>query len=107
VNYVKLDYKRWVNNNDIVTRVPPPWLGYRHTGTEIYINSRGIISKITGWKRTKDRFRGFFRGLRKFQIDHFSDHSTFEYIGHIVNAICKEEGITEEQLYAQGPQSDL
>jgi len=32
VNYVQLEAYRWVNNNDIVTRVPPSWLGYRHKG---------------------------------------------------------------------------
>ncbi len=29
INHAKIDYYRWVNNNDIVTRTPPVWLGYR------------------------------------------------------------------------------
>ena len=32
VNHCRLNYFRWVNNNDMVTRIPPTWLGYRHTG---------------------------------------------------------------------------
>ena len=107
VNYCQIDYKRWVNNNDIVTRVPPPWMGYRHTGQEIYIDSHGKVRQISGWRRTGDRFRGFFRGLLKFQIDHLSDHSIRRYIDYIANAVCNEEGISREELYAQGPQSDL
>ena len=39
VNHVRLPYYRWVNNNDIVTQVPPAWMGYRHTGREMYINA--------------------------------------------------------------------
>lgn len=107
VNFVPLDYKRWVNNNDIVTRVPPTWLGYRHTGTEIYINANGVVSNLKGWKRTKDRIRGFLRGLRKLQVDHFSDHSAHAYIDHVVTAICEEERTTPEAIYAEGPKVDL
>lgn len=35
IQYTKLDHLRYVNNNDIVTRVPPAWFGYRHCGREI------------------------------------------------------------------------
>lgn len=107
INYCELDYKRWVNNNDIVTRVPPPWMGYRHTGTEFYINSKGVVGSVRGWRRVRDRLRGLFSGLLRFKIDYLSDHSVRDYIQHIVNAVCKEEGITPEELYSQGPRSDL
>lgn len=89
VNHVKLTHYRWVNNNDIVTRVPPAWFGYRHTGDEIYLDFKGRIRDISGLGKTKDRFRGFFRGLRKFKIDHFSDHSIQDYIQHIQRA-CED-----------------
>ena len=36
VNHVPLLHYRWVNNNDIVTRVPPVLLGYRHSGCLLY-----------------------------------------------------------------------
>lgn len=90
VNFVKLNYYRWVNNNDVVTRVPPPWLGYRHTGQEIYINRNGNIRKLTGWARTKDRWRGTFRGLMRWRIDALDDHKIHAYIGPILKAIEKE-----------------
>lgn len=93
VNYVKLTHYRWVNNNDIVTRVPPTWLGYRHRGNEIYLDYQGRIRKLKGWWRTKDRLHGFLRGLRKLNIDHFSDHSIHRYIDAIVQATYEEEGI--------------
>jgi triacylglycerol lipase len=91
VNYVQLEAYRWVNNNDIIPRVPPPWLGYRHKGQEVYLNAFGQIRRLCYWQRTKDRWRGFIRGLREGRFDHFSDHSIGQYIGHIWNAVLEEE----------------
>jgi triacylglycerol lipase len=94
VNYVQLEAYRWVNNNDVVTRVPPSWLGFRHKGREVYLNAYGKIRRLTGWQRTKDRWRGFVRGLREGNFDHFADHSIHQYIGHIRQAIEEEERLT-------------
>ena len=35
---LSVKHYRWVNNNDIVPRIPPRWFGYRHMGQEIYLN---------------------------------------------------------------------
>lgn len=91
-HFVKLEHYRWVNNNDIVTRVPPPWMGYRHSGHEVYLNTFGKIRRLTGWQRTKDRWRGFVRSLREGRIDPFSDHSIMQYLQHICTAIAEQEG---------------
>ena len=91
VNYCDINHIRWVNNNDIVTRVPPAWLGFRHSGKEMYLDAKGELRNVTGMGRMKDRFRGFFRGLKKFKIDHFSDHSIDAYIEYINNANEKEK----------------
>ncbi|MEM6330250.1 MAG: lipase family protein [Planctomycetota bacterium] len=80
VNHVRLKYYRWVNNNDIVPRVPPRWLGYRHTGHEFYLDRNGRLSDIDGVLRLRDRFWGFLRSLKRWRIDHFSDHLMGEYI---------------------------
>jgi triacylglycerol lipase len=91
VNYVQLEAYRWVNNNDIVARLPPPWLGYRHKGQEIYLNAYGQIRRLCGWQRIKDRWRGFVRSLREGRIDHLADHSILSYIEHIRAAVREEE----------------
>ena len=83
MNFVELNHTRWVNNNDIVTRVPPPWMGYRHAGREMYLDNAGQIRELAGWKRTRDRLRGFIKGLMSFKIDHFADHSIDRYIAYI------------------------
>lgn len=94
VNYVQLEAYRWVNNNDIVPRLPPAWLGFRHKGREVYLNAYGKIRNLTGWQRVKDRWRGFVRGVREGRIDFFSDHSINRYIQHIRAAVEEEECVT-------------
>ena len=83
INHVKLDYFRWVNNNDLVTRVPPLWLGYRHCGQEMYLDAHGKLKTLTPLQRGKDRTRGFLKGLREGEFDYFSDHRIDRYIDYI------------------------
>lgn len=90
VNHVKLEHLRWVNNNDIVTRVPPIWMGYRHTGEQMYLNAYGKLRPLSKAQRAKDRWRGFWMGVKKGKIDHFADHSMREYIRCIEIANCEE-----------------
>ena len=91
LDYCRLIHFRWVNNNDIVTRVPPTWLGYRHGECEMYIDSKGRVRMVKGWRRVVDRLRGFVHGLGRLNIDHFSDHSIEHYIAHIHAAVQKEQ----------------
>ena len=92
VNFVKLDHSRWVNNNDIVRRVPPAWMGSRHAGVEYYLNRFGRLQKINGILRVRDRIRGFLGGLLQFRIDQFSDHSIDRYVEYILTELQAEEG---------------
>ncbi|MCK5726036.1 MAG: lipase family protein [Thiotrichaceae bacterium] len=87
INYANIDYYRWVNNNDIVTRSPPAWMGYRHTGTEMYLNSEGKLKKLNSAQRSADLWKGFVMGLKKKEIDHFSDHSINRYIQYIYDEV--------------------
>ncbi|MCP3995996.1 MAG: lipase family protein [bacterium] len=91
INSVVVDLTRWVNNNDIVPRVPPTWLGYRHTGRRLYINTYGKVRKMTKRQRAKDRWRGFFHSLKQGKVDHFSDHSMAGYVKHIGNAVAERD----------------
>lgn len=86
--YVKslgMVHHRWVNNNDIVTRVPLTIMGYRHHGEEHYLNAYGNVRKPTGWQRFKDRWRGIWMGLKQGGVDSFSDHSMENYIAYLEN----------------------
>lgn len=86
INYVDLAHHRFVHNNDVVTRVPPAWLGYRHSGREFYIDSRGQLREVGWWARRSDALRGFLRSLLQGKIDHFADHSLHRYIAALLPA---------------------
>lgn len=102
INYVRLTYYRWVNNNDIVTRVPPAWMGYRHAGQEVYLDHRGMIRPLSGWTRVRDRLRGWATGLLRMRVDPLSDHSIHSYVAAIHAAVeahqsSQERTATERQ----------
>ncbi len=91
INYVKIHHYRWVNNNDIVTRVPPPWMGYRHGGHEMYLNAYGRFRKYQPWRRFRDRMHGLLVALRRWEFDYLSDHSMNRYVEYIKRAVDDEE----------------
>ena len=90
IRHAEITHYRWVHNNDFVTRVPPVWLGYRHCGSEIYLDRHGRIRKLRGLFRSRDRWRGFVAGLWKWKLDMLSDHSIGQYAGHIATAVDAE-----------------
>lgn len=111
VNHVKLNHIRWVNNNDLVTRVPPSILGYRHTGQEMYFNAHGNLRNWTRWQRSKDRWRGAWMGLKQGKLDHFSDHNMSGYIDNIHKTLLEAESDSastkSKKALAKGDQADV
>lgn len=91
INFVKMHHYRWVNNNDIVTRMPPRWFGYTHSGRELYMDAYGRVRNYSSWRKLRDRWLGFFLSLRKWKVDHLSDHMITAYIDYIHQAILDEE----------------
>jgi triacylglycerol lipase len=83
----RVEHVRWVNNNDIVTTVPPMWLRYRHRGNRIYIASDGTIrDRVTKRDRVRDQWQGFWAALKRRKVDHFADHAIAAYVAHIAAA---------------------
>lgn len=89
VTHCQIEHIRWVNNNDIVTRVPPAWMGYHHVGREMYLNAYGKVRRMTKYQRLKDRYRGFKMGLKQGKIDHFADHAIVRYVEYIRQAFVR------------------
>lgn len=75
-----MDFKaqcfRFVNNNDIVTRVPLRVMGYSHVGTFLYFDAKGQVSADRGhWFRFLDGVEGRIADLGKLGPDDAKDHS--------------------------------
>jgi hypothetical protein len=89
---------RFVNNSDIVTKVPPPGL-YCHVGELKYIDSEGIIHDNTNrWERWSDEIQGKFnnvfnalgqarKGFTEVLLEPIIDHVPTLYATHIWNNI--------------------
>jgi triacylglycerol lipase len=83
VDTLKVKHHRWVNNNDIVTRVPLWIMGYVHHGEQHYLNAYGNVRSPSGYQLFKDRMRGMWMGLKRGGIDNFSDHSMTNYCNYL------------------------
>ena len=83
VRHAGLHHVRWVNNNDIVARVPPTWLRYGHIGERHYMDRHGAHRKFTARQRAEDRWAGFVAGMKSGRFDHFSDHTIVSYVENL------------------------
>lgn len=81
----KHEAHRFVNNNDIVPKVPMAIMGYLHVGQLHYINHHGKLRSMTWWQRWKDQWRGRVRAWQKHQpFDGVFDHSMGLYAQKLV-----------------------
>ncbi len=71
---------RFVNNNDIVTRVPPRAMNFSHVGTFQYFTESGkLVDDIGWWNRFLDRVRGRVEDLLEWGTDGIKDHNMTGY----------------------------
>lgn len=81
---LSVPHYRCVNNNDLVPKVPPSILWYKHHGELQYINFYGNIRKMTWWQRFKDGWRGRFAAWKKREIfDGVRDHGMDRYCKYL------------------------
>ena len=84
-----IKHYRFVNNNDIVTKVPFP-IRFVHHGELVYINHYGNIRKMSPWQRFKDQWRGRMRAFSKGQpFDGIFDHSVDLYYQKVENVFIQ------------------
>ena len=77
IESIGLLHFRFVNNADIVARVP--FWPFKHFGGMYYMNHFGNLRTNTFWQVTKDVWRGFLVGLKRKEINFFSNHSITRY----------------------------
>lgn len=71
---------RFVNNNDIITRVPPWIRGYRHGESMLYFDSREqLLDSISPWRQLIDGIRGVIGSIGELGPDALNDHSREQY----------------------------
>ena len=97
VDKLKSDFRqrsfRFVNNNDVVPLIPPPFTPrnptrlYGHFGQLRYFNTFGkLIVKSTLWQRLPDRVLGYIKGLSQSGLDALQDHYMEFYIANLQKA---------------------
>lgn len=72
-------FVRVVNNNDIVTRVPPSLNGYRHIGDLVYFTEKGkCVIDPSIWTRFKEMVKGAYGDFGEIGLDGIKDHDIRE-----------------------------
>jgi triacylglycerol lipase len=72
---------RFVNNNDVVTRVPPRALAYSHVGTIKYFDAKGNLQHDRSeWQKFLDRLKGRVQDALKPGTDGMKDHGMERYL---------------------------
>ena len=88
VRHAHLTHRRWVHNNDIVTRVPPRSLGFSHADPFLYLDSRGRWNPaLTAAGIARDRRAAFWHAVRRRRFDSLSDHLIVGYVEAIGAAL--------------------
>jgi len=72
---------RFVNNNDVVTRVPGRIVGYDHMGTLKYFDHKGALQEnLSHWEAFLDRVQGKWEDFLQPGTDGLKDHPMDRYI---------------------------
>jgi triacylglycerol lipase len=78
IKNIKCPHLRFMNNNDIVARIPPAWLGFTHHGEMIYFNRFGEKQDKPTWK---DMFHGMLNSWKRWKFfDGIVDHGMPNYV---------------------------
>lgn len=97
----KLSTFRFVNNNDLVTRIPPRAFGYSHLGCFKYFTETGTFAEEIGWwERFLDGWRGRMEDVFSSLRDGVDDHSMREYRLRVEHAAAVEAAWRESRLPA-------
>lgn len=102
---------RFVNNNDVVPHVPPPWLPwnffrvYMHLGQMRYFDAFGkLVLTPSPILRTADFVLGLIRSLAEPGFDLVADHRMELYVANLQEVVAVE---LERQQLLSGTKAEL
>ncbi len=89
----KFKHYRFRNNNDIVTRVPPAFMGFKHHGELEYFDYKEMVNTGSGnWYMFRNWMMGVYRSLVSLRTwDSFSDHDISTYY-----KLCKSQMVDND-----------
>lgn len=89
IKNIKCPHYRFMNNNDIVCRIPPAWLGFRHHGQMIYFDRNGDLQDKPTWS---DLFYGVMQSWKRWKFfDGIVDHGIPNYVKALSKIVRKEK----------------
>lgn len=83
---------RYVNNNDIVPRVPFRSMSYSHVGMLRYIDVDGVVhaDELLWWEKLLDRVRGRLEDVLVPGTDGMKDHAMARYLRWLEEGAARE-----------------
>ena len=96
---------RHVNGNDIVTRIPPRIMGYRHVGKFQYFDVDGKLQEDPKfWQLFKDRVKDIWRSCKNWrQLESLKDHKIDNYLAAIKTNLPSKVSSGQEKATALSP----
>jgi len=105
IKNIHCPHMRVMNNNDIVCRIPPAWLGFTHHGNMIYFNRDGILAPKPTWK---DLFYGILNSWKRWKFfDGVVDHGIPNYVAAIKNQIKKPSNLIENHQQSDDQEDEV
>lgn len=74
---------RYINNADVVTRVPTREMGYSHVGTSLTFDAQGHLhADLHFWNRFLETLKGGLNEFLKGRFAVFNDHGVAHYVAN-------------------------
>ncbi len=81
---------RYVNNADVVTRVPPRSFGYSHVGTFVFFDEEGAVqSDLHWWNKFLEEVEGDIEGFLTGKLAPLEDHKIENYVARLEKNLGK------------------
>jgi len=82
---------RYINNSDVVTRVPTRQMGYSHVGTSLTFDAGGAVHADTHfWNKFLERFKGDVNAFLRGKLALFDDHAIANYVRNAENNLDQD-----------------